>query len=153
MAFYISAATLSSLGSHLFTILVGRLALPSLGASGAIFSLFAATAAIYPDMGVRVLFLPWRFELGEVLPVFVILDIVGLLRGWSFFDHAAVSKSSGVRMSNPESDCLSFESYSISPGWPLDICMPNMVLNYSMICWTILESDAIVVNIRSLSQF
>ncbi|TPX39785.1 hypothetical protein SeMB42_g06252 [Synchytrium endobioticum] len=89
LAFYISAATLSSLGSHLFTVLGRRPALPSLGASGAIFSVFAGTAALCPETGVRIMFLPWRFELGDVLPALVMLDVIGLVSGWRFFDHAA----------------------------------------------------------------
>ncbi|KAJ3012466.1 hypothetical protein HKX48_006266 [Thoreauomyces humboldtii] len=93
VAFYMAAAVLASLGSHLVSVLwLNRLRAPrpSLGASGAIWAVLAGCATIFPHLPVGIVFLPGiSFTMGDLVPVMVGLDILGLVRGWAMFDHAA----------------------------------------------------------------
>ncbi|TFK51998.1 hypothetical protein OE88DRAFT_1807883 [Heliocybe sulcata] len=63
---------------------------PSLGASGAIYASVVVTALAFPDAEISLFFPP-----GLTLPIqwgvggFVLLDIIGILRGWRFFNHWA----------------------------------------------------------------
>ncbi|KAI8920861.1 hypothetical protein DFJ77DRAFT_496068 [Powellomyces hirtus] len=93
VAFYLSAAVLASLGSHLVSVLWlnrFRPARPSLGASGAIWAILAGCATIFPHLPVGIIFLPGiQFTMGDLVPAMVALDLVGLFRNWLMFDHAA----------------------------------------------------------------
>jgi rhomboid-like protein len=64
--------------------------LPSLGASGAIYSTVTITALAFPDTSVSLIFLPGlhapiQYGVGGL----VCLDVIGILRGWRMFDHYA----------------------------------------------------------------
>ncbi|KAL8292599.1 hypothetical protein RQP46_001211 [Phenoliferia psychrophenolica] len=100
LAFYVAAGLLSSLTSHLWSILYllpritamtsTRMILPSLGASGAIYGALAITALAYPAASVSLIFLPWvPIPIGTAFWGMVGLDVLGLLRGWKLLDHAA----------------------------------------------------------------
>ncbi|KAJ3047026.1 hypothetical protein HK097_000308, partial [Rhizophlyctis rosea] len=93
LAFYVSAGTLASLGSHLVSILwlQGRRRIrPSVGASGALWALLAALAYTVPDTSIGLIFLPgFNFSMDQLIPALVAFDIVGLVKGWGFLDHAA----------------------------------------------------------------
>ncbi|KAK2465684.1 hypothetical protein APHAL10511_002228 [Amanita phalloides] len=64
--------------------------LPSLGASGAIYSCVIVTALAFPDSQVA-LFIPPSYPIPIQWGVsgLVALDIVGVMRGWRLFDHWA----------------------------------------------------------------
>ncbi|KAH8555756.1 hypothetical protein BGW37DRAFT_418484 [Umbelopsis sp. PMI_123] len=61
MAFYLSTGMAASAVSHVFGLSMRRVrpVLPSLGASGAIYGCLSATAMLYPDASVYVVFLPF----------------------------------------------------------------------------------------------
>ncbi|KAL7413031.1 hypothetical protein BDY24DRAFT_390402 [Mrakia frigida] len=116
-AFYLTAGILSSLLSHtIFNIFqLPRLlraitsptnpiltpsalsslarkhnAVPSLGASGAIYAVFFLGAMSYPDAQVGIIFLPFltmpiKFAAGAMM----LLDVVGIWRAWKGFNHVA----------------------------------------------------------------
>ncbi|KAI0029356.1 hypothetical protein K488DRAFT_73028 [Vararia minispora EC-137] len=61
-----------------------------LGASGAIYACVALTAFAFPGTTVSLVFFPvWQFDIRMAVGGILLLDLVGLLRGWRFFDHAA----------------------------------------------------------------
>ncbi|KAF9219802.1 rhomboid-domain-containing protein [Gyrodon lividus] len=62
--------------------------LPSLGASGAIYAAVTVSALAFPDAQVQLIFMPF-FPISITTGVggLVLLDIVGIIRGWKFFDH------------------------------------------------------------------
>ncbi|XP_065882734.1 presenilin-associated rhomboid-like protein, mitochondrial [Dysidea avara] len=87
--FFISAGVFSSLMSH-YNALLRKDFIPSRGASGAIMGVITAVIAHSPDASVYLIFLPFVpipavWALGGVIT----LDLVGLIRGWKVFDHAA----------------------------------------------------------------
>ncbi|TPX65469.1 hypothetical protein SpCBS45565_g05146 [Spizellomyces sp. 'palustris'] len=100
VAFYLSSGVLASLGSHLVTTIWlrrYRSPKPSVGASGAIWAILAGCASCLPHIPVGIIFLPGiQFTLGELIPALVGLDVIGLIRGWQFFDHAAHLTGAGV---------------------------------------------------------
>jgi rhomboid-like protein len=86
-AFYLSSGVLASLGSHL---LRPYSAVASLGASGAIFGLFSASAWQHPEAQVHLVFLPTTaIQIGHGLIGLMALDLIGAIRGWQMFDHVA----------------------------------------------------------------
>jgi len=119
MAFFISAGLFSGLVSHIAatriiyprlisqisassgeTVLATTAAiktaypkmdiLGSLGASGAVYAAATMTALAFPDAHISPLFLPsvevpTQWGMGAI----VLMDIVGILRGWRLFDHYA----------------------------------------------------------------
>ncbi|KAF9960532.1 hypothetical protein BGZ65_012186 [Modicella reniformis] len=92
IAFYITTGITASLVSHLFTIARVPWAkiIPSLGASGAIFGCVSATAYLYPDASVYILFLPFfPIKIPVALGAMMGLDLVGIIRNWKMFDHYA----------------------------------------------------------------
>lgn len=64
--------------------------LPSLGASGAVYAAVTLSALAFPDAEVRLLFPPF-FPIPITAGVggIILLDIVGVIRGWKLFDHYA----------------------------------------------------------------
>ncbi|KAF8074693.1 hypothetical protein FPV67DRAFT_1474598 [Lyophyllum atratum] len=69
---------------------VTRDILPSLGASGAIYAAVTMTALAFPESQVA-LFIPPSYPINIQTGVggLVLLDIIGVMRGWRFFDHWA----------------------------------------------------------------
>lgn len=86
-AFYLSAGMASSLVAYLARLrraTGGR----SLGASGAVYACFAATALMHPDAHGAFIFLPGiPIRLGDLLPVLMCLDVTGVVLGWRYLDH------------------------------------------------------------------
>ncbi|PPQ73067.1 hypothetical protein CVT24_001612, partial [Panaeolus cyanescens] len=64
--------------------------LPSLGASGAIYAAVTMTALAFPDSQVA-LFIPPSYPINIQYGVggLIALDVIGIMRGWRFFDHRA----------------------------------------------------------------
>ena len=89
-AFYIAGGLAASLASRWARGLNLMAAGPSLGASGALFAVVAAMSAVWPDMRVRLLFVPgvdWSIE--HLLYGLMAIDAVCLLSGrFAVFDHA-----------------------------------------------------------------
>ncbi|KAN0115620.1 hypothetical protein V8E52_006739 [Russula decolorans] len=64
--------------------------LPSLGASGAIYSTVIISTLAFPDAEVALVFPPTpSFPIEYGVGGLVLLDCIGVLRGWRFFDHYA----------------------------------------------------------------
>ena len=91
-AVYLSAATISSLTSILLKSARG-LALPSLGASGAVCAILASCCYQNPDLKLAIAFvdqiIPHSFSAKNALIGLIIFDTVGLFLPWSRLDHAA----------------------------------------------------------------
>jgi rhomboid-like protein len=63
---------------------------PSLGASGAVWSLIAFVGCQYPEAKMSVLFLPMcAFPAYQMVLGLAAVDVVGVALGWRFLDHAA----------------------------------------------------------------
>ena len=89
IATYLSAGVLTSFGSLCISVL-RRSSLPSLGASGAVLTLAAMTAATEPNLNFALIFFPWlAFPAKTMLAGIVALDMTGLVLRWGVFDHAA----------------------------------------------------------------
>ncbi|KAG9004017.1 hypothetical protein FRB94_002726 [Tulasnella sp. JGI-2019a] len=109
LAFYVAAGLFSSLASHLAhavrlqrfapdltkpgsaALAMKRLGAirPSLGASGALYAMVMGVALCFPNTGVNIMLIPIDIPIGVAVTGTVILDIMGLLRGWRTFDHVA----------------------------------------------------------------
>ncbi|KAJ6607498.1 hypothetical protein B0H10DRAFT_2071503 [Mycena sp. CBHHK59/15] len=105
LAFFVAAGLLSSLASHnlrvtVYNAMVRRLAKavqpamdfsirPSLGASGAIYATVTLCALAFPETKVQPLFIPLAIPIQYGVGGMVALDLIGLIRGWSTFDHFA----------------------------------------------------------------
>jgi len=64
--------------------------LPSLGASGAIYAAVSLTALGFPNSDISLLFLPiFSIPIQWGVGALVMVDIVGIFRGWRMFDHYA----------------------------------------------------------------
>ncbi|KAK9908859.1 hypothetical protein WJX75_003880 [Coccomyxa subellipsoidea] len=86
-AFYLSAGVASSLTAYLARLRRGSGG-RSLGASGAVYACFAATALMHPDAHGAFIFLPGiPIRLGDLLPLLMCLDMAGALLGWRYLDH------------------------------------------------------------------
>lgn len=90
IACYLSAGVVSSFGSLAFSTFSSRLAVPSLGASGAILGIVSMVAFANPDLRFSIVLLPFTampalYMVGGIAA----LDLTGLILGWRFFDHAA----------------------------------------------------------------
>ncbi|KAI9506074.1 hypothetical protein BX070DRAFT_182208, partial [Coemansia spiralis] len=89
-AFYLSAGVFSSLASHLLAPLRPALILPSLGASGAVYSVIGATMLLFPHTKIALIFLPFiPFTLTQAFPVLMAYDFAGAVLGWQTFNHIA----------------------------------------------------------------
>ncbi|GAA5982146.1 hypothetical protein JCM10908_004758 [Rhodotorula pacifica] len=105
LALFATAGIVSALASHVWfsRVIAGGLLkrglttrearsaiLPSLGASGAIYALVSLTALSFPSTSVSLIFLPFfPIPIGLATSALVAVDLIGLLRGWRMFDHAA----------------------------------------------------------------
>ncbi|KAK3080946.1 hypothetical protein LTS18_011679 [Coniosporium uncinatum] len=64
--------------------------IPSLGASGAIYSTLFLCAYAYPQMSVSLILLPFiPIKIGYGVAGIAALDAAGIIRGWQMFDHWA----------------------------------------------------------------
>ncbi|KAL5536889.1 hypothetical protein ACEPAF_712 [Sanghuangporus sanghuang] len=63
--------------------------LPSLGASGAIYATVTMTALAYPDAQVFLLFPPIPLPITWGVGGLVLMDLIGVIKGWRMFDHWA----------------------------------------------------------------
>ncbi|KAL5513208.1 hypothetical protein ACEPAH_3606 [Sanghuangporus vaninii] len=63
--------------------------LPSLGASGAIYATVTMTALAYPDAQVFLLFPPIPLPITWGVGGLVLMDVIGVIKGWRMFDHWA----------------------------------------------------------------
>lgn len=102
LAAYLGCGVAASAASHLFSNFMSfsslfssssattRIIKGSVGASGAIWGLMVMFALLSPDSQAGILFIPGiQFKMNELVPALAALDLVGLIRGWQMFDHAA----------------------------------------------------------------
>jgi rhomboid-like protein len=90
LAVYLSSGVATSFFSACFSVLSRRPVFPSLGASGGILALASTFGFLYPDAQFYLLFYPLAtFPAQKVLAGTVLFDLVGLVGGWTMFDHAA----------------------------------------------------------------
>ncbi|KAJ7760537.1 hypothetical protein B0H16DRAFT_1532613 [Mycena metata] len=102
LAFFISAGVFASFGSHAIQVrrydafvrtLPKFAARPringSLGASGAIYACVTLCALAFPDTRIAPLFIPFSVPIQPGVGALMLLDVVGVLRGWRMFDHIA----------------------------------------------------------------
>ncbi|OAJ41519.1 hypothetical protein BDEG_25102 [Batrachochytrium dendrobatidis JEL423] len=91
IAFYLSTAALSSLGSQVFMRLSKNTTMrSSLGSSGVVWAIVAFVAYQRPESQAGIIFIPGvEMPLGTLVSGFILLDLAGLLMKWKQFDHAA----------------------------------------------------------------
>ncbi|KAI6101336.1 hypothetical protein F5141DRAFT_1051357 [Pisolithus sp. B1] len=84
------AASAIAGSTNVATAVSQREIMPSLGASGAVYAAVTLSALAFPDAEVRLLFPPF-FPIPITTGVggIILLDIVGVIRGWKLFDHYA----------------------------------------------------------------
>ncbi|GAC98308.1 hypothetical protein PHSY_005901 [Pseudozyma hubeiensis SY62] len=105
LAFFATAGVFAATVSHIVTAVrfkrisalhgvafaketLGRHA--SLGASGAVYSALVMSAFAFPDAKLGVILLPWvTVNIGVGVVGLVLVDAVGVVRGWRMFDHWA----------------------------------------------------------------
>jgi len=91
LATYLSGAVVSSFASYVSK--VARVSMvPSVGASGAILALVGIVGTSYPDTRFSIAFVsqvfPHSFSADAGIKSLIVLDTLGLLFSWRFFDHA-----------------------------------------------------------------
>ncbi|BGO91265.1 hypothetical protein NBRC10512_008243 [Rhodotorula toruloides] len=105
LAFFVTTGLVASLASHAWFArrVAGRLlaqgvpssqvrqmVLPSLGASGAVYAIVSLSALSFPSTSVSLIFLPFfPIPIGLATSALLLVDLVGLIRGWAYLDHAA----------------------------------------------------------------
>ncbi|GFN74084.1 hypothetical protein PoB_000059000 [Plakobranchus ocellatus] len=91
-AFYLSAATFSSFASIASIRLLRRPMSVSVGASGAIMALIGAVCVKYPNAQLSIAFVseifPHSFSADTGMKCLIAFDVLGLVLGWRFLDHA-----------------------------------------------------------------
>jgi uncharacterized protein len=88
LAFYLSSATVSSLFSQSYKRM-RRIYTPSVGASGAIYSILGSLVSNH-GIAVAPIFLPFfSLPINTFFPLLMTFEIIELLRGKSVFDHVA----------------------------------------------------------------
>ncbi|KAK9825451.1 hypothetical protein WJX81_001933 [Elliptochloris bilobata] len=88
LAFYVSAGMASSAASLLGRLRQGSRGGWSLGASGAVYACFAASAMLYPDRKAVLIFLPdVPIAMSTLLPCMMGLDALGAILRWRYLDH------------------------------------------------------------------
>ena len=92
LAFYLTAGTLSSLASYVIKYF-RRSHVPSLGASGALMAVIGAFCWSQPNAEIGIAFisdiLPISFSALSAMKFLIVMDTLGVVFRWSFFDHAA----------------------------------------------------------------
>ncbi|KAI9478732.1 MAG: hypothetical protein EXX96DRAFT_572027 [Benjaminiella poitrasii] len=99
VAMYLGMGVGANVFSHTLSLIMrrSRPLLPSLGASGAIYGLVAATAVLYPNSSISLLFLPMiPIKLGYALPALMAFDAAGIIFKWRMFDHFAHLSGAGL---------------------------------------------------------
>ena len=102
LSFFLSVGVLSGFAQHWSTLLpVQKRVVPEIfircgGASGALFGILGMFCMQYPHAGLGILFVPVHFEAQHVLPVLMLFDFIGMVRGYSFvnFGHAVSEDAS-----------------------------------------------------------
>ena len=90
LSLYITSGLFSNLTSITLGKMLSRKMMPSLGASGAIYSTLTITGLSNPDIKVNLIFLPWfAFPISSAVAGMVTFDSIGLFCGWKLFDHGA----------------------------------------------------------------
>lgn len=88
--FYLTAGTFSAMIGHYYKLFTKLHSIPSLGASGALLAIVSVVVLHSPDSKVYIIFLPFiPIPAYMGLTGVVLFDIMGLIRGWRVFDHAA----------------------------------------------------------------
>lgn len=117
LAFYLNAGVAASLLSHLVKVRRGIVS-PSLGASGAIYGVAAATTFLYPFTRLQFIFFPFMsFPSYALLPAVLAIDVVGILLRWRRFDHVAHIGGALAGVAQIAAICEFYQSY---PKWYRD---------------------------------
>ncbi|XP_014481240.1 PREDICTED: presenilins-associated rhomboid-like protein, mitochondrial isoform X2 [Dinoponera quadriceps] len=89
VALYLSSGVISSFAAYLYKTIY-KIPFMSLGASGAIMGILGCLLSEYPDVKLRIVFLPmFEFTAGAGLTALMLIDLTGCLLRWKYFDHAA----------------------------------------------------------------
>jgi rhomboid-like protein len=88
LAFYPSSATISSFFSQSYKR-IRRIYTPSVGASGAIYSILGALITNHGISVAPIIFPFVSLPINTFFPLLMIFEVVELLRGKSVFDHVA----------------------------------------------------------------
>ncbi|XP_065338826.1 presenilins-associated rhomboid-like protein, mitochondrial [Cloeon dipterum] len=89
LGLYLASGVVSSLASHTYKVLT-RFPGRSLGASGAIMAILGYICTVHPDIRLSIIFLPQFHFTGEMaIKGLLLMDSVGMVMRWRFFDHAA----------------------------------------------------------------
>jgi rhomboid-like protein len=94
---YLDGAVLASLGSMILPVMFGVFSgIPSLGASGAVFTIFGLFSCLNPNAGVGILFIPIYFPALYVFMGASAWNAAGLVLRWGRFDYAGHLAGSAV---------------------------------------------------------
>jgi len=91
LATYVSAGVIASFASYVYKVARASM-VPSVGASGAIMALIGIVGTSFPDTRLSIAFVsqiyPHSFSADVGVKSLIVLDTLGVLFGWRFFDHA-----------------------------------------------------------------
>jgi rhomboid-like protein len=122
LAFYANAGVLSSLVSHAAKVRAVNFA-PSIGASGAIYGLMAATTFLNPFSRFTFILVPFfSFPAYALLPAILAVDCAGVLLRWRRFDHVAHLGGAVAGGGMIAGLC---SVYGFSPPWLRDLLKKN----------------------------
>lgn len=89
LSMYLNSGVIASLCSHVVRVRRGSL-VPSIGASGAVYGIAAASTFLNPYSRLTLIFLPFfSFPAYTLLPLVAAVDLAGVLLKWRRFDHVA----------------------------------------------------------------
>jgi len=89
LAAYVSSGCITSLGGMLIHV-AKNVHSPSCGASGALLSLFASSALLFPHAKFSIIFFPFASFTGpQLLLAAICVDLCGVAMGWRMFHHGA----------------------------------------------------------------
>lgn len=91
LSFFVTTGIMSALAQHIATPYMAYM-----GASGALYAVIGACCMQYPTAGLGIIFIPYYIEAQYFLPMIMLFDFVGMVRGFSFLKvaHAVCSKYS-----------------------------------------------------------